>query len=236
MNRRNFIYSAAALAGSAFLPVDLKVFAKSYTKPLWSTVNHVGPMHRASTLLQFNIFMGYQSGERQYCRQVRPLYAAPNISEQDIINEFYAKYNDNNALLTTAGVEDNYHLDENFENSFRKHPTIGQLKSFVKDFGERQFKDFEFDKKRIGEWNGIASHNIVKDAKFDGKQFITTWYSPKTKRTWDHTVKLYTIETFAREMVFGAKHNEKLNAANDQWSTKNLRKRLKESWRESFAS
>lgn len=133
MKRRNFIQlSGAALAAIA---VPFKLFGNSYTKPVYKLSNLVGPMHRASTICEFNVFVGKWGGrdgyDNLYKRSYASLMAANNIKEKDIINEFYQKYYDDNALLTTCAVEGNYHLYKPFKQSFRKHLRIGQVKEFV---------------------------------------------------------------------------------------------------------
>lgn len=217
---------AAAFAGSALLPIDL--FAKyTYTTPQWSQVASVGPMSHATTLMQFNLFCRQRNGDADYIRAISVLEAAPNVSEQDIINEFRLKSNDNNALITTVGVEDNYHLFERQDQSFRKHLTVGQVKELIKNNREYQ----------------VQSHNMSEYRRVEGKY-------PRKWREWvdgnvikQHTVfdsgkesyrevKLYSLEVFAHEMVSSTKRTKKLEAENHQWTRSNLRKRLREDYYE----
>lgn len=131
MKRRNFLQLSSVVLGAIAVP--FKLFGNSYTKPIYKPANFVGPMHKAQTIHMWNMCVkeSFDGLDNQYVRFVEMLKAAENVSKKDIVNEFYQKYYDNNALLTTCAAEGDYHVNQKFEHTFRKHLTVGQVKEII---------------------------------------------------------------------------------------------------------
>lgn len=218
MKRRNFIKLTAGLAGTSLLPISIK----TYSTPIWNEVNKVNTMKHTMTLFCFNLCVKEGSVVNTYVRQMALFEAAKNITEQDIINEFYTKYFDDSALITTVGAEGNYYLDERFEGSFRAHLTVGQVKEFIKKMNRLE----KYDYRNMDEYQRV-------DARISYK--YKTWISNNAKgihKIYDDGKEvykefpLYSIEIFAKEHIKQRDLQEEWKRKNDMYSKSNLRKKL----------
>jgi hypothetical protein len=217
MDRRLFLKasgSAVALAAMPFPFINLNT--QSWTSPEWLPSESI--RFCSSLLFQFNRKItkpfpaknpfthpsfDYQS--TNYVRSITVFYAAPNVTAKDIVNEAKAKWNDDEAILTTFGSEGHF-IDED-RHSFRAHWKVKDLKAHLVRMKEEEDRQSMDDYKVVGGitpkgLNYFRKHRIWYDEKYrhyhvmpTGGSIVSEAYKKSPR---------YSLETFAdAEMIGG---------------------------------
>ena len=204
MKRRNFLLGLGNLGAASLMPTSLlkkvSINLLPYATPHWAPATTIAAT--TCTFYQYNKCVAVSPClmENTYIRCLELVLSANNITEQDIINEFYSKYDKDDAFLTTTAAEGDFGMDFG---TFRRHNTIGWLKQHFKDVRNRQLNNvgqrIEKDIPKIGKY--------LYTVHRDGNYIIHTFkYENGKERV--RKERLYNIESYAKEMVSGrVRHN-----------------------------
>jgi len=198
------------LAGlSAIIPFNLpSIEMYPWTKPLWPNYPSamVSRMHLASFLYEYHLQVG-PGIHSVYYRTYRRVLPAPNVSEQDIVNEILSKWNEPDAYITTCAACGHFNNFEPEQHCI-KHLSISQLKEIIKRTRDLQLKSIgEKMRYQLGKGRGERIHTLRRDN--DGKHLISTNEFPQKGAIYTHRIRLYDEVSFAKEMITERNYNEK---------------------------
>jgi hypothetical protein len=199
MKRRSFLLGLGGLGAASLIPTSLlkkvSINLLPYTTPQWAPATTIAAT--PYILYQYNKCVAISPClmENTYIRCFELVMAANNITERDIINEFYSKYDEDEAFLTTTAAEGDFGMGFG---TFRRHNTVGWLKQHFEGMRERQLSEvgrrIEKDIPKLGKYIYTAHRDgnyIVHTSKYEnGKEKV-------------RKERLYDIESYAKEMVSG---------------------------------
>jgi len=201
MKRREFLTLTGMTGLALTLPTNLlsNFELYPYTKPIWSNINGSTSLNEQGALVyQYDVqsrFHPKSPPPYKYYREVALTDGAPNVTEQDIINEIKSKWNKPDELVTTCGAVAVFGTSGY---TILKHMDIKSIKELIDRVKTGQLS-------RIGRVEAVSSHRypFFYTCEREGNYLIHTRNYITMDKIRVTKEKLYDLQMFAKEMITG---------------------------------